>query len=593
MGKRRNSGEPGSCGALVREYWAVHTMRARHDLQPSTRRCIFATLCGVVLFMLCRGLTGSQAAATAAAACEPSHAFPAAPAASSASTGRVAMVVPMSYADLPLLERVVQWWEETPPCVDPVYLLDGLHADTNPHDLSMVWAFDGDFESPTGRRVRARLQAFVDRAGPPVRRCFGRIEFESVKPRRAVGAAVTPNFFRKLERQYAAFFLADANVRAARPNWAPALVSQASRLSCEGDWHIDGPDRHEHYNTLYMLGCPRSKEYVCRLQVLFKKTVDDHSSGGKYGRFAWSPSYQRMTGSSLDPGAAVTAAASPGDAYFVRSEEAHLSAPQLAVLGAYQRFNAYPSTADNAAVYLRIKAGELTEDMLVRQLCVQGDESHSAKWFEARPSAAGSPCAAFPQLSVPPKVRGAGRPVPPSPVAWDKRFAPNEAYVWSVDFHGAPVACNVPVLKEAGIVVHAEVEFGNCRFFGLCKDRLRVLGFDDWRGFSLETGGRTPEDLKAVFYDHYKDDKEFARVDAFMCSHPAANCELFVPFNKPLVIYVTTRLEFGRHDAGIDWRQPHIKADAPARWRAWVETLIDLAKDPRNTVAANNLYDVA
>ena len=31
---------------------------------------------------------------------------------------------------------------------------------------------------------------------------------------------------------------------------------------------------------------------------------------------------------------------------------------------------------------------------------------------------------------------------------------------------------------------------------------------------------------------HYAQDDEFKRVDAFICSYPVANCELFVPFNK-------------------------------------------------------------
>jgi len=47
-------------------------------------------------------------------------------------------------------------------------------------------------------------------------------------------------------------------------------------------------------------------------------------------------------------------------------------------------------------------------------------------------------------------------------------------------------------------------------------------------------------------YEAYKDDEEFKRIDAFICSHPAANCEIFHMLGTPLVMYPTTRLEFGR-----------------------------------------------
>ncbi len=41
---------------------------------------------------------------------------------------------------------------------------------------------------------------------------------------------------------------------------------------------------------------------------------------------------------------------------------------------------------------------------------------------------------------------------------------------------------------------------------------------------------------------------------------------------------VHRRYEIGRHDA--------------ASWRQWNENLVRIASNPRNTVAANNLYDL-
>jgi hypothetical protein len=58
-------------------------------------------------------------------------------------------------------------------------------------------------------------------------------------------------------------------------------------------------------------------------------------------------------------------------------------------------------------------------------------------------------------------------------------------------------------------------------------------------GFALDPDHAV---LKKDFYEIYKNDEEFKRVDVFMCSHPAANCELFESFEKPMVMFATTRL---------------------------------------------------
>jgi hypothetical protein len=100
-----------------------------------------------------------------------------------------------------------------------------------------------------------------------------------------------------------------------------------------------------------------------------------------------------------------------------------------------------------------------------------------------------------------------------------------------------------------------------------------------------------------------------ARVDVVVCSHPAANCELFMPLNRTLVVYPTTRLEFGRCDDNIDWRQPYYDTQrSPQRWSEWIDNLQRIMRcaDPspvtasalkasqrsRNVLAANSLYEV-
>ena len=174
-------------------------------------------------------------------------------------------------------------------------------------------------------------------------------------------------------------------------------------------------------------------------------------------------------------------------------------------------------------------------------------------------------------------------------IDWDHKY-PNQLYLWTSDFHAAPIACNREVMKEAQIVTHAEIDYGNCIYFtDTCRSRLKVLRHDNWRGFSLDP---CPISIRKRFFNAYKNDPEMKRVDAVICSHPVSNCELYLPFNKTIIIYATTRLEFGRNDKYIDWRKPYHTFANTFRWQQWIENLMKIAKNPRNIIAANNLYDV-
>jgi len=75
----------------------------------------------------------------------------------------------------------------------------------------------------------------------------------------------------------------------------------------------------------------------------------------------------------------------------------------------------------------------------------------------------------------------------------------------------------------------------------------------------------------------YGGDVEWQSVDAFVCLHPAATCELFTPFNRTIIVLTTTRYDNGRKSVGD--------------WRRWNDRLARIAADDRNVVAANNEYD--
>lgn len=85
------------------------------------------------------------------------------------------------------------------------------------------------------------------------------------------------------------------------------------------------------------------------------------------------------------------------------------------------------------------------------------------------------------------------------------------------------------------------------------------------------------ETISRQFYDFYRNQVEMNLVDAFVCFHPSAMCELYMPFNRTLIIIASTRYELARYERN--------------QWLKWNENLIRISQDPKNIVAANNLYD--
>jgi hypothetical protein len=103
---------------------------------------------------------------------------------------------------------------------------------------------------------------------------------------------------------------------------------------------------------------------------------------------------------------------------------------------------------------------------------------------------------------------------------------------------------------------------------------LRVINSEN--GISL---GRCPNRLRRKFYDYYSLNNELLSADAFLCTYAFASCvELFMPFNRSIIVIFTTRFETGRHDA--------------KSWRSWIQQLRRVAASPYNVVAANNMYDL-
>ncbi|UJR36827.1 hypothetical protein I4U23_029540 [Adineta vaga] len=110
----------------------------------------------------------------------------------------------------------------------------------------------------------------------------------------------------------------------------------------------------------------------------------------------------------------------------------------------------------------------------------------------------------------------------------------------------------------------------SCERTRTCYSHLRVL--------TQQNAVNPSEELASKFYDFYKDQPEMNLVDAFVCFHPVGMCELYMPFNRTIIIIASTRYELWRFD--------------PTRWTKLNDNLKKIAQDPKNIIAANNLYDV-
>jgi len=113
---------------------------------------------------------------------------------------------------------------------------------------------------------------------------------------------------------------------------------------------------------------------------------------------------------------------------------------------------------------------------------------------------------------------------------------------------------------------------GHCHLTNTCARDLKVVNRESAsgeHGCSLDTARN--------FFNAYKNDDQFNKVDLVMCDHNIAICEMYMPFDVPLVVYATTRYEVFRYGR--------------ERWQNLNTNLKLIAEKPHNTIIANNLYD--
>ena len=151
-------------------------------------------------------------------------------------------------------------------------------------------------------------------------------------------------------------------------------------------------------------------------------------------------------------------------------------------------------------------------------------------------------------------------------------FPKKPLVLWSNDYHISPINDLKHLLKPFGVTFIDKSLSGHCHITKTCegKKSLKIIN----RGNAMYLN----PSLIPKFYEAYKNDAELQSVDAFVCFHPTSMFELFMPFNKSLIVIASTRYELGRF--GVD------------RWTRWNNNLVQIAKAPSNVVGGNNQYDV-
>lgn len=152
--------------------------------------------------------------------------------------------------------------------------------------------------------------------------------------------------------------------------------------------------------------------------------------------------------------------------------------------------------------------------------------------------------------------------------------------VLSIDWHISPIAD----LKEITSLFFPHVHIvdyslsGSCHTFNTCAgEKLKVLTTDPSHSLYLNLH------TKIEFYEEYKfkkgNDNFMHTTHAMICSHPSGMCELAMPFNKTIILWITTRFEQGRENS-------------LEKFKGLVQNFRIVKEKSNLFAAANNWYDV-
>ena len=199
--------------------------------------------------------------------------------------------------------------------------------------------------------------------------------------------------------------------------------------------------------------------------------------------------------------------------------------------------------------------------------------------------------------------------------------------LWSSDFHISPIADIKNIVEDYRVKVIDKSLSGHCHLSHSCQKDLRIL--TQQNGIAL---GGCPNCLRRDFYDSYRNDNEMKTVSAFLCLHATSMCELFMPFNRSLIVIASTRwvnddkagneaqlmifwwyildevLIFVLFYCKFVWIliwiwiflniflnlfsfRYEIGRHRKSQWEKWNDNLRLISQSPYNVIAANNKYD--
>lgn len=146
----------------------------------------------------------------------------------------------------------------------------------------------------------------------------------------------------------------------------------------------------------------------------------------------------------------------------------------------------------------------------------------------------------------------------------------------SIDFHISPIQDLKALVKHKEkfnhVVILDESLSSHCHLTSTCARHLPVINREN--GLNL---GECPNEMKYNFWRRYADSQALLGTDVFICQHAFSLCELYMPFQKPMVLIASTRYEIGRLSTSA--------------WNRLNKNIVAMASRDENTIAANNMYD--
>ena len=146
----------------------------------------------------------------------------------------------------------------------------------------------------------------------------------------------------------------------------------------------------------------------------------------------------------------------------------------------------------------------------------------------------------------------------------------DKVVIWTMDYDVQSVYDLKQVLIPLGVKFIDKSLSPDCAKMGTCAQDLSVI--------NPSNGMRPSDKIKSAFHKTYKDDAEMGKVTHVLCIRPVAMCELYFPFNKTMILWITDRYELGREMA--------------VEWRVWNRMFYRITWNERHLIAASNHYDV-